>query len=129
GQLAVQGNTTVRGALGVASSVTSGGNLTVQRDGTGAPQFQVIAGSGDTLISGKLAVGNDVAVNGDRFVVQASDGSTTIRGGALTVENSGGGPEFQVSPVSGLISVASKGGLDNLAPGELDIGTANANNI
>jgi len=129
GQVVVQGNATVGGTLGVAKGISSAGNLSVTNP-SGATVFGVIAGSGDTFVGGKAAITSDFTVNGDHFVVNASDGATSLRG-QFSVGSTAGAPQFQVSPVTGQVSVAPNAGLDVLpnAPGELNVGTTVATGI
>ena len=88
GNVAITGNETVGGTLGVTGDVAINTN-----------KFNITATSGNTTIAGTLGVTGDVAVNTNKFNVTASSGNTTIAGtlgvtsdittsGILTASNS-----------------------------------------
>lgn len=69
GNVAITGNETVGGTLGVTGDVAVNTN-----------KFNVTATSGNTTIAGTLGVTGDVAINTNKFNVTASSGNTTIAG-------------------------------------------------
>lgn len=88
GNVAITGNETVGGTLGVTGDVAVNTN-----------KFNITATSGNTTIAGTLGVTGDVAVNTNKFNVTASSGNTTVAGtlgvtsdiitsGILTASNS-----------------------------------------
>lgn len=69
GNVAITGNETVGGTLGITGDVSVNTN-----------KFNITASSGNTSIAGTLGVTGDVAINTNKFNVTASSGNTTIAG-------------------------------------------------
>ena len=69
GAVAITGNETVGGTLGVTGDVAINTN-----------KFNITATSGNTTIAGTLGVTGDVAVNTNKFNIIATSGNTTIAG-------------------------------------------------
>ena len=69
GNVAITGNETVGGILGITGDVSVNTN-----------KFNITASSGNTSIAGTLGVSGDVAINTNKFNVTASSGNTTIAG-------------------------------------------------
>lgn len=69
GNVAITGNETVGGTLGVTGDVAVNTN-----------KFNITATSGNTAIAGTLGVTGDVAINTNKFNVMASSGNTTVAG-------------------------------------------------
>ena len=69
GNVAITGNETVGGTLGVIGDVSVNTN-----------KFNITATSGNTAIAGTLGVTGDVSVNTNKFNITASSGNTTIAG-------------------------------------------------
>jgi hypothetical protein len=111
---ATSGNTSVGGTLGVTGATTLSSTLGV----TGATTLASTLGvTGAATLSSTLGVTGNVAVNTDKFTVDASTGNTVIAG---TVKIAGG------SPAAGKVLTSDVNGLASWSYGSGDVQTKTA---
>jgi len=87
GNTFIRGITTMENSLIINGSTSDNAQFLKITDGAGVQTFYVDSSTGNTCIRGNLGVGG---ANCDRFTVEATNGSTLIKGGDLTVSNSVG---------------------------------------
>lgn len=98
GNVAITGNETVGGTLGITGDVSVNTN-----------KFNITASSGNTSIAGTLGVSGDVSINTNKFNVTASSGNTTIAGQILSSDGTSllPGISFSSDPNTGLYRIGS----------------------
>ena len=89
GTLGVTGATTLSSTLGVTGNTTIGGTTTLNGNTSVSGTNTLTVGTGATTLGGTLGVTGNIAVNTNKFTIDASTGNTVIAG---TLKVAGGSP-------------------------------------
>jgi hypothetical protein len=89
GTLGVTGATTLSSTFGVTGNTTIGGTTTLNGNTSVSGTNTLTVGTGATTLGGTLGVTGNIAVNTNKFTIDASTGNTVIAG---TLKVAGGSP-------------------------------------